>query len=74
MAPVRSNTYDCWVYKGSPSLAVLEQGKHEGDGSGAKQDDDELVLELLEDELPDGRRRILWQRCFLAISHPIPSI
>lgn len=60
-------TYDCGVYEGGPALLVFEQGKHEGHSGGAQQDDDQLVLELLEDELPDGRRRVFWQ-CYNGLS------
>jgi hypothetical protein len=59
----RKGTYDCRVYKGCPALAVFEERKHKRDSGRAEQDDDELVLELLEDELPDGRWRVFWQRC-----------
>jgi hypothetical protein len=62
------DTYHCRVDEGGPALLVFEQGKHEGHGGRAEQDDDELVLELLEDELPDGRGRVFWQRCSLALA------
>lgn len=55
----RKKTYNGGIDKCAPAAFVLEQGQDEGHGGGAKEDEDELVLELLEDELPEGRGRLL---------------
>ena len=47
-----------------PSLLFFEKGEDEGNGSAGKEDDDELVLELLEDELPQRSRRLFGNGCF----------
>ena len=56
-------TYDCGIDKGAPAALFLEQSEDEGYGSGAEKDDNELVLELLKDELPEWGRRVLRQFC-----------
>jgi hypothetical protein len=48
-----AGTYNSGINKGTPAALFLEKGEHKGDGSGTKQNEDELVLELLEDELPE---------------------
>lgn len=53
-----SETYDSGIDECAPAAFVLKQGQDEGHSSGAKEDKDELVLELLEDELPEGRGRL----------------
>lgn len=40
-------TYDQRVHECSPAFRVVEQGKDKGDGSGTKENDDQLILELL---------------------------
>lgn len=47
-------TYHCWVNEGTPTAFFLEKSEHKGYDGGTEKDDNELVLELLEDELPDG--------------------
>lgn len=49
------STYNCRVNKCSPAFLLLKQGENKRNSSRTKQDEDELILELLEDELPDGR-------------------
>lgn len=56
-------TYNGGVDKGSPAALILKEGKDEGHDSRAEKDDDELVLELLKNQLPDGGRRFLGNRC-----------
>lgn len=46
------------VDEGGPSLLFFEKGEDEGDGGAGQEDDNELVLELLEDELPEGSGRL----------------
>lgn len=46
-----------------PRLGLLEEGEHEGHDGRAKEDEDELVLKLGEDQLEEGGRRLLWQLC-----------
>ena len=53
------------VDKGTPAALLLEEGEDEGDGSGSEEYDDQLVLELLEDELPDRGRRLFGDGCCL---------
>ena len=53
-------THNRGVYKCCPSFFLLKKRKYEGHCSGTKQDEDQLILELLEDEFPDGRRWIFW--------------
>lgn len=45
-------TYDCRIHEGGPVIASFEEGEHKAHGGAPEQDDDQLVLELLEDELP----------------------
>lgn len=56
-------TYDGRVDECAPTTLVFEQGEDEGDGGGSKQDEDELVLELLQNQLPQRSGRLLWD-CF----------
>lgn len=48
----RFKTYDYGVDKRGPALALFEQCEYEGYGSRTEQDQDQLILELLENELP----------------------
>ena len=56
-------TYHCWVDEGTPAALFLEKGEHEGNDSGTEEDNDELILELLEDELPDRGGRLFGDGC-----------
>ncbi|KAI3481410.1 hypothetical protein L1887_56237 [Cichorium endivia] len=47
---------------GAERGVLLEQGEDERDDGGGEEDEHELVLELLEDELPQRRRRLFGQR------------
>ena len=53
------STHNCWVDECAPAALILEQGQDERYGGGTKQDNDELVLELLEDKLQERCRRLL---------------
>jgi hypothetical protein len=64
---VERGTHNCGIDKGGPALALLKQGKDERHGCGTEQDNDQLVLELLENQLPDGCRGLLWQRYTVAL-------
>lgn len=57
------STYDGGVDECAPTALLLEEGQDEGDDSGAQEDDDKLVLELLEDQLPDRGGRLLSDGC-----------
>jgi hypothetical protein len=50
-APV-GTTYNSGVDECAPSTVLFKQGQHERDCRGTEENDHELVLELLEDELP----------------------
>jgi hypothetical protein len=52
-------TYHSGIDKRRPALSILEERKDETDGRTTQQYYDELVLELLEDQFPYGRRRVL---------------
>lgn len=41
------STYNGGIDKCTPAAFVFEQGEDKGNGGGAKQDDDELIFELL---------------------------
>lgn len=56
-------TYHGRVDECAPTTLVLEQSEDEGDGGGSKQDKNELVLELLQDQLPQRGGRLFWD-CF----------
>jgi hypothetical protein len=51
-------TYNDGIDEGAPATFILEQCQDEGHSSGAKKNEDELVLELLKDELPERRWRV----------------
>jgi len=63
---------DGGVDEGAPATLVLKEGEGEGNGGRAEKDDDQLVLELLEDELPDGGGWLFgdscWCTCELVLS------
>lgn len=44
---------------------IFEESEDEGDDSGGEKDEDQLVLELFEDELPKRRWRVFRQFCKL---------
>ena len=69
----RTKTYNDGIDKCAPAAFVLEQGQDEGHGSGAKEDEDELILELLEDELPERRRRLFSNSLTVSVSIPGPG-
>ena len=50
---LRHRTYDNGINEDSPVVAVLEKGENERHGSRGKEDDDQLVLELFQDEFPE---------------------
>lgn len=56
-------TYHCWVDECAPAFLVVEKGKNERNSSRAQEDNDELVLELLQNELPNGRGGFLGDHC-----------
>lgn len=69
----RTKTYNNRIDECAPAAFVLEQGQDEGHSSGAKEDEDELVLELLEDELPKRRRGLFSDGLTGSVSIPGPS-
>lgn len=69
----RTKTYNDGIDKRAPAAFVLEQGQDEGHSSGAKENEDELVLKLLEDELPKRRRRLLSNGLTVSVSTPAPG-
>lgn len=54
-------THNRGVYECRPSLLVIQKGKYKGHCGGSKQNDDQLILELLKDQFPDGCRWLLGQ-------------
>lgn len=52
-------SYHDGINKGIPSTFLFEESEEERNGGGAEKDNDELVLELVQDEFPEGRRRFL---------------
>lgn len=56
-------TYNGRIDECAPAALVLEEGEQEGDGSRTEEDEDELVLELLEDELPQRGRGFFRNGC-----------
>jgi hypothetical protein len=51
-------TYDGRVDEGTPTTFILEESQDKGDGGGTEQDEDELIFELLQDQVPQGRGRL----------------
>lgn len=56
-------TYNCRVNKCAPATVFLEQSQDKGYSSGAKEDENELIFELLENELPQGSRWLVRNSC-----------
>ena len=52
------STYHCRVNKGGPAFGVVEEGKDERNCRRPQQDDYELILELLEHQLPEWSGRV----------------
>lgn len=46
-------TYDSGINKGAPAALILEKGEDERDSGGTKKDDDKLIFELFENQLPE---------------------
>lgn len=61
-------TYNSGVDKCAPATLFLEKGQDEGNGGGTKEDQDELIFELLENKLPNGSRRLLRDSCRYTMS------
>ena len=61
-------TYHCWVDKSTPTALLLEESEDEGNDGRTEEDDDELVLELLENQLPDGGRGFFRDGCDTQVS------
>lgn len=62
----QKETHNGGIDKCAPAAFILEQGEDKRHSGRAKEDEDELVLELLEDELPEGRGRLFcdgWRGC-----------
>ena len=55
---------DNGLYKGRSSVVLLQHGQHKRDGGSNEKNDDELVLELLENHLPERGRVVLGEFCF----------
>ena len=53
------STYNCRIHKRRPALSLLEQRKHERYRCRTEENYDELVLELLQHELPQRRGWVL---------------
>lgn len=49
------------VDKGSPVIAFFKQSEHEGHGGRAQKNENQLVLELFQNQLPHGSRGVLGQ-------------
>ncbi len=60
---MRERTHDSGVNKGAPAALVFEESEDKGDGGRTEQDQDQLVLELLKNELPQRGGRVLGDRC-----------
>lgn len=56
-------THHSRVDKSAPATFIFEEGKHEGDGGRPEQDDNQLVLELLEDKLPQRGGGLFGDSC-----------
>jgi hypothetical protein len=54
---------DGGIDEGGPSFLFFEKSEDEGDGGAGQEDDNELVLELLEDELPERSGRLFGNGC-----------
>jgi hypothetical protein len=59
-------TYNSGVNECSPSSLFFKQGQHERDRCRAEENDHELILELLEDELPQRRGGFFGDLCMWA--------
>lgn len=58
-----SATYNCGINECAPATLLFKERKDEGHSSGSEKNNDQLVLELLQDQLPNGRRRFLGDGC-----------
>lgn len=56
-------TYHHRVHESGPVVRLFKQSEHKGYGGGTKQYQDQLILELLENKLPERRGRFFWERC-----------
>jgi hypothetical protein len=52
---MRHRTYNDGINEDGPVVTVLEQSEHKGYSGRGKEDDDQLVLELFQNEFPDRR-------------------
>lgn len=53
--PSRANmTYHRRINESAPAFLLFEEGQNEGNGSRTEENNDQLVLELLKNKLPDG--------------------
>lgn len=55
--------------KGSARVVLLQHGEDERDTGGNKKDNDELILELLQNHLPERGGFLLGEFCFLYVSN-----
>jgi hypothetical protein len=51
-------TYNYGVHESGPSISAFEQGEDEGYGGGSEKNQDELILELLQNQLPQRSWRV----------------
>lgn len=59
----QDSTHHSRVDKCAPTALIFKERKGEGDNSGTEKNDDKLILELLEDELPDRGGRFFRDSC-----------
>lgn len=54
---------DNGLHKRRSRVVLFQNGEHKRDGGSNKKNDDELILELLENHLPEGRGIVLGEFC-----------
>ena len=62
-APSCRRTYHNRVDKRGPIIAFLKQGQNKGHNGGTQQDQDQLVFELFQDQLPERRGGFFGEGC-----------
>src|SRR5690606_993867 len=69
---VTRRTYHRRVNECSPVIGFLKQGQDKGHSSGTEENQHELVLKLLEDELPQRCRFFVGQSCIWSAIVAVP--